>query len=113
MLSMQLLADIITIGDEILIGQVVDTNSAYIAYQLTDLGITIRKITSIGDSGSEISSALNESISKSDIVILTGGLGPTSDDITKDSLNSYFSGRLIIHGPSLRNIEQFFQADFL
>lgn len=91
-----MLADIITIGDEILIGQVIDSNSAYIAEQLTSTGFTVRQIRSISDKESDIINALDDVIQNTDLVIITGGLGPTNDDITKKTLAKYFDSRLVI-----------------
>ncbi len=88
---MQPSATIITIGDEILFGQVVDTNSAFIGSLAADNGIRIRAINSISDSLGEITRTIGEAFSLSDIVIVTGGLGPTKDDITKTALCEYFS----------------------
>jgi nicotinamide-nucleotide amidase len=82
-------AYLITIGDELLIGQVIDTNSAWIADQLTVLNISVKKILSIQDNEKEIIEALEEASKKSDIVILTGGLGPTIDDITKRTIAKF------------------------
>lgn len=101
-----MLADIITIGDEILIGQIVDTNSAYLAARLDSLGIKIRKIHSIADNENAISNTLDESILESDIVILTGGLGPTLDDITKRSLKNYFGGEFVTDEVALEYIKK-------
>ena len=81
---------IITIGDEILIGQIVDTNSAWIAKSLNEIGLDLSKIYSISDSESVILRTLNRAKELSDIVIITGGLGPTNDDITKHTLVNYF-----------------------
>lgn len=78
-------AVIITIGDELLIGQVVDTNSAYIASQLNRYGIEVIEDVSVHDEAHQIKEALDEALRKSSIVLLTGGLGPTKDDITKGS----------------------------
>ena len=88
-------AEIITIGDELLIGQVVDTNSAWIAEQLNAYGIELYQITSVHDSREHIIAALNEAFSRADIVLTTGGLGPTKDDITKHVLCEYFGTHLI------------------
>jgi nicotinamide-nucleotide amidase len=101
-------SDIITIGDEILIGQVVDTNSAFIGSELTKIGINIRQILSISDNESAIINALDLSLSNSDIVIITGGLGPTNDDITKSTLLKYFGGKFVINEESLNVIANFF-----
>ena len=88
-------AEIITIGDELLIGQVVDTNSAWMAEQLNVYGIELYQITSVHDSREHILMALNEAFSRADIVLTTGGLGPTKDDITKQVLCEYFGTHLI------------------
>lgn len=88
-------ADIITIGDEILIGQIVDTNSAYISRRLNHVGIRIRRKYSIADSEEAIFGVLDEHIGKTDMLVFTGGLGPTKDDITKITLNKYFGGTLV------------------
>lgn len=87
--------EIITIGDEILIGQTVDTNSAWMGTELNLLGIRVNRITSISDSRNEIISALDESLSRAGVVLITGGLGPTSDDITKETLAEYFGASLV------------------
>ena len=83
-------AEIITIGDEILIGQIVDTNSTFIAEKLNLIGISIRKITSIADDKEHIFTALDQASKHSELIIMPGGLGPTADDITKASLAEYF-----------------------
>ncbi|MFI3264202.1 MAG: competence/damage-inducible protein A [Rikenellaceae bacterium] len=90
-------ASIITIGDEILIGQIVDTNSAFISKSLSDIGFRIEDKISIGDSAQQISTTLNEALSSHDLVIVTGGLGPTKDDITKITLASIFNSQMIFH----------------
>ena len=83
--------DIVTKGDELLIGQVVDTNSAWMGQELNKNGFTVHRITSISDSRQEILDALTETTKRSRIVLLTGGLGPTRDDITKAPLNTWRS----------------------
>ena len=88
-------AEIITIGDELLIGQVVDTNSAWMAQKLNEQGIELYQITSVHDDRNHIIAALNEAFSRADIVLTTGGLGPTKDDITKHVLCDYFGTHLI------------------
>lgn len=97
-------ADLITIGDEILIGQIVDTNSAWMAQKLNDEGINIRQITSISDQPGHIIAALNESGQKAQIVLVTGGLGPTKDDRTKAALCTYFETSLVENGGVLDHI---------
>ncbi|MXV15261.1 competence/damage-inducible protein A [Hufsiella ginkgonis] len=85
-----MLAEIITIGDEILIGQVVDTNSAWMASKLNDAGIRVKQITSVSDERTHILEALAAGCERADVLLITGGLGPTKDDITKKTLAEYF-----------------------
>ncbi|GAA3626874.1 competence/damage-inducible protein A [Flavivirga jejuensis] len=100
-----MLAEIITIGDELLIGQVTDTNSVFIAKQLNKIGISVYQITSIQDDKSHILKALRDAENNVDIVILTGGLGPTKDDITKKTIVEYFNDTLVKNASVLKNIE--------
>ena len=88
-------AEIITIGDELLIGQVVDTNSAWMAERLNEVGISLHQITSVHDDREHILTALDEAFSRADIVFTTGGLGPTKDDITKHVMCEYFGTSLV------------------
>lgn len=101
-------ATIITIGDELLIGQIVDTNSAFIAQALNKIGVIVTHRIAVGDDKEDIISALNTYSSKSNIIILTGGLGPTADDITKPLLCQYFDGKMQLHQPTLEHIEFLF-----
>ena len=87
-------AEIITIGDEILIGQIVDSNSAFIAKQLNKIGVSVYQITSVQDDRDHILKAFSEAESNADIVVITGGLGPTKDDITKKTIAHYFDDTL-------------------
>ncbi|MBL0913536.1 MAG: competence/damage-inducible protein A [Bacteroidia bacterium] len=103
-------ADIITIGDEILIGQITDTNSAYIARELNAAGIRIRRKYSIGDQKEAITGALDESIGQVDAILFTGGLGPTNDDITKHTLNAYFGSRLVRNQETFDMLAAWFAA---
>lgn len=105
-----MLAEIITIGDEILIGQIVDTNSAWIAQQLNATGIKVNKIVSISDNKSEIIKALDEAFSTSSLILVTGGLGPTKDDVTKHTLSEYFSSKLVLDNTVLTHITQILGA---
>lgn len=86
-----MLAEIITIGDEILIGQIVDTNSAWMAKQLNLIGMKVKQITSVSDDADHIIEALQEAEKRADVILITGGLGPTKDDITKVTLAKYFN----------------------
>ena len=102
-------AEIITIGDELLIGQVVDTNSAWMAEQLNAYGIELYQITSVHDTREHILMALNDAFSRADIVLTTGGLGPTKDDITKQVLCEYFGTHLIEDARVRAHIERLYQ----
>jgi nicotinamide-nucleotide amidase len=102
-------ATIITIGDELLIGQVIDTNSAFIAQALNKIGVEVVNRIAVGDDAEAIKDALDAAAVKNKIVIITGGLGPTADDITKPLLNNYFGGKLVIHEPSLAHITYIFE----
>ncbi|TVQ08901.1 MAG: competence/damage-inducible protein A [Bacteroidetes bacterium] len=101
--------EIITIGDELLIGQVVNTNASWMAEEINGVGWSVRQITSVSDNAEEIRRALEEASLRADVVLMTGGLGPTKDDITKDVLCNYFSTRLVLHEAVLQNIESFFR----
>ncbi len=101
-------ATIITIGDELLIGQVIDTNSAYIAQALNKIGVSVSNRIAVGDSKEAIIDALNNASANNNVVILTGGLGPTADDITKPLLNEYFGGKMVVHQPTLDHITDIF-----
>jgi len=100
-----MIAEIITIGDEILIGQTIDTNSAWMGAELSKAGFDIKRITSIHDRKEDIINALNQSAGKSDLVLITGGLGPTSDDITKQTLCDFFNTQLIVNDEVLDMIK--------
>ncbi len=104
----EITAAILTIGDELLIGQVVDTNSAWIAQELNKVGIWLKRRVSVGDVWDEIWQALDEEIDNADIVLITGGLGPTADDITKPLLTKYFGGTLVTDEGSLTNVTNIF-----
>lgn len=101
-------AEIITIGDEILIGQIVDTNSAFLGKELNKIGVSIYQITSVQDDKAHILKALKEAEENADIIIITGGLGPTKDDITKHTICQYFNDTLIEDPLVLANVEQIF-----
>ncbi|MBN4051974.1 competence/damage-inducible protein A [Cytophagaceae bacterium AH-315-L13] len=103
-------AEIITIGDEILIGQVIDTNSAWIAQKLNAIGINLVQISSISDKNKDIIVALDHAKERADIVIITGGLGPTKDDITKETLCEYFETELKLNEEVLKNVENYFES---
>jgi nicotinamide-nucleotide amidase len=99
---------IITIGDELLIGQVIDTNSAWMAQELNKAGFWVRRRLAIGDDREDILKALEQESSGADIILITGGLGPTADDITKPVLCEYFRTSLIINEDALENVKNIF-----
>ncbi|MTE27310.1 competence/damage-inducible protein A [Winogradskyella ouciana] len=103
-------AEIITIGDEILIGQIVDTNSAFLGKELNKVGISIYQITSVQDDKNHILKALKEAEDNADIIIVTGGLGPTKDDITKHTICEYFNDTLVENKDVLAHIEHLFST---
>lgn len=102
-------AEIITIGDEILIGQIVDSNSAFIARELNLIGISVYQITSVQDEKEHILTAIQEASKRAKIVILTGGLGPTKDDVTKYTFADYFDDKLVLNEKVLQHIEELFE----
>lgn len=101
-------AEIITIGDEILLGQIVDSNSAWIGQQLNLLNIRVQQITSISDTAEAISNALNLASKRADLIIVTGGLGPTKDDVTKQTIASYFGKKLVRDAKVLAHVQGLF-----
>lgn len=103
-----MLAEIITIGDEILIGQIVDTNSAWMGRELNKIGISVKQITSVSDNAEHIIQALDEAQTRADIILITGGLGPTKDDITKLTLSKYFNMPLRRDETTLAHVESLF-----
>ncbi len=105
-------ASIITIGDELLIGQVIDTNSAWIAQQLNSIGIPVLRRVAVGDQWNEIWNALDEESKKADVIFITGGLGPTADDITKPLLCKYFDGKMVLSKEALENVTHLFEKIF-
>ena len=103
-------ASIITIGDELLIGQTIDTNSAYISQQLNSIGIWVKKRIAVGDNREDILSSFEEEGRHSKIIIITGGLGPTADDITKPCLCEFFGSKLIMHDQTKEHIIRIFKT---
>jgi nicotinamide-nucleotide amidase len=104
------LAELLTIGDEILYGQIVDTNSQWMSVELSNAGIKVVRKTSVGDQEDEILTALNEAEKRADIILITGGLGPTSDDLTKPCLAKYFNCELKIDEEALAEVTAFFKS---
>lgn len=112
MSSISVNASIITIGDELLIGQTIDTNSAFIAQELNKIGVWVKRRVAVGDVYDDIWNALDEEGQESDIVIITGGLGPTADDITKPLLCKYFGGKLVVNEEVLAHVKYLFEKVF-
>src|SRR5258708_411244 len=106
----KILADILTIGDEILYGQIIDTNSQWISTQLDKIGVRVFRKTAVGDNKEEILKILKESEQRSNIILITGGLGPTSDDITKPTLAEYFNSKLVLNQQALEDVTKFFKS---
>ncbi|MCX6200352.1 MAG: competence/damage-inducible protein A [Bacteroidetes bacterium] len=102
-------ATVITIGDEILIGQIIDTNSAWIGQKFSELGVKLYEIISVGDDATQIKEALDRAKLSSSIVIMTGGLGPTKDDITKKTLVEYFNSELVLNEEVWERMKQIFE----
>lgn len=105
-----MIAEIISIGDELLVGQVVNTNSSWIAQQLHENGIGVKQITAIADDARDIRTALNNAFQRADVILVTGGLGPTKDDITKHTLCEYFGTHLVFHEPTYQQVKHLFEA---
>jgi nicotinamide-nucleotide amidase len=103
---------IITIGDELLIGQVIDTNSAWMAQELNKAGFRVKRRVAVGDVWEDIWKALDEESSMADVILITGGLGPTADDITKPLLCQYFGGKLVQDEAVLQNVTYLFEKIF-
>ncbi len=106
----KILAELLTIGDEILYGQIVDTNSQWMSIELDKVGIKVIRKTTVGDVESEILTAFAEAENRADIILITGGLGPTSDDLTKPLLAKYFNCGLVINEEALREVTEFFKS---
>ena len=104
------LVEIITIGDELLIGQVTDTNSSWMAQKLNEIGIKVKQKTSVGDEEAHIIAALNEAKQRANVILITGGLGPTKDDITKHTLCKYFKSNLRFDDQVFLDIEKIFKT---
>jgi nicotinamide-nucleotide amidase len=102
-------ASIITIGDELLIGQVIDTNSAFIAQEMNKAGFAVVRRVAVGDNATQIKNALDQEKTYSDIILITGGLGPTADDITKPLLCEYFGGKMIVNEEVLAHVKNIFE----
>jgi len=106
----KILAELLIIGDEILYGQITDTNSQWMSVELDKIGIKVVRRTTVGDVESEILTAFAEAEKRADVILITGGLGPTSDDLTKPCLAKYFNCELKIHDEALAEVTEFFKS---
>ena len=102
-------ASIVIVGDEILIGQVTDTNSGWICQKLNGIGIEIIKIITVGDDYAQIVSGMEVALEASDVLLMTGGLGPTKDDITKKAIAGFLGVDLFFHEPTFERIKKIFE----
>ena len=105
-----MVAEIISIGDEILIGQTVNTNASYISTKLTEVGVEVRWITAVGDNEDDLISTIAIAEQRADVIICTGGLGPTHDDMTKNVFTKYFDTNLILNKKLLKKVENHFKS---
>src|SRR3954470_23321406 len=105
-------ASIITIGDELLIGQVVDSNSPWMSQQLNNIGVWVQHRVAVGDVWDDIWNALDQESKRSNIILITGGLGPTADDITKPLLCKYFGGKMVVNEEVLKHVKYLFEVVF-
>lgn len=108
MMNQQIYASIITIGDELLIGQTIDTNSAWMAQELNKIGVWVKRRVAVGDTREDIWQALDEESASAQIILITGGLGPTADDITKPLLCDYFAGKMVVDEMVLEHVRNIF-----
>ncbi|HRG41755.1 MAG TPA: competence/damage-inducible protein A, partial [Saprospiraceae bacterium] len=102
-------ASIITVGDEILIGQVIDSNSAWLGQQLSEIGISVKKIWSVGDLSDQIILGMKQALEETDILFMTGGLGPTKDDITKKAIADFLGRDMYFDEPTFERIKSIFE----
>lgn len=107
---MNIKAELLTIGDEILYGQIVDTNSQWMSVELSQVGIKVIRKTTVGDQEDEILTAFAEAEKRADVVLITGGLGPTNDDLTKPCLAKFFNCKMAIHEEALAEVTSFFKS---
>ena len=103
-------AEILCVGTEILLGDILNTNAQYLGQRLADMGINVFYQTSVGDNKNRLKNALEIGFSRSDLIITTGGLGPTDDDLTKETISEYFNLNLVVHEKSLENIKNYYKT---
>jgi len=101
-------AEILCVGTELLLGSIINTNAAFLSRELASLGIFVYHQSVVGDNQERLKSSIELSLSRADILIITGGLGPTYDDLTKETAAAYFKRKMVMHEPSLERLKQFF-----
>jgi nicotinamide-nucleotide amidase len=104
-----MVAEVLSIGDELLIGQVINTNQAYIAEQLNSVGVSVARMMTVGDDQTMIIKSFEEAFARSDVVVVTGGLGPTHDDITRSAVCKFFQTDLVVNEEALERVREFFR----
>ena len=102
-----MIAEILSVGTELLMGQIANTDAQYISRRLSELGVTLYRHTTVGDNPARVKEALGQALDRADMVITTGGLGPTEDDLTKEMVGEYFGLKMVLHQPSLDEIESY------
>ena len=102
-------AEILAVGTEILLGDILNTNAQYLALELADLGIDVYYQTVVGDNPKRLEDSIVQAFSRSDLIITTGGLGPTADDLTKETGAKYFGEKLVLDGRALGRVEKYFK----
>ena len=105
-----MIASIVTVGDELLNGQTIDTNSAWLGEQLNKIGVTLTLKLSVGDTEEDIIAGMTYASRKSDIILMTGGLGPTKDDITKIAIAKYLGDEMVFSAPTYERIKNIFET---
>src|SRR6056297_2365265 len=104
-----MVCEIICVGTELLLGAVVNTNAAFISEKLSTMGISLYRQTVVGDNVQRIKDALKSAFITADLVIMSGGLGPTQDDLTKEAACEYFEQEMVLHDPSFKRIKSYFK----
>ena len=100
--------ELISVGTELLLGNIVNTNAAYLSEQLARLGINVYHHTVVGDNAQRLQEALQIAVNRADLVIMTGGLGPTYDDLSKETVSKYFNRQMVLHQPSFEKLQEFY-----
>ncbi|MDE6182537.1 MAG: competence/damage-inducible protein A, partial [Eubacteriales bacterium] len=103
-----MVAEILSVGTEILLGEILNTNSKFLSEELALMGIDVYNHTAVGDNEKRLIEAVDNAFKRADLIITTGGLGPTDDDLTKEVISKYFGKKLITHNPTVENMKKYF-----